>query len=113
MYERLIEFDLINDIMTHDGIVIGYSAGAMIQLFEYHITPDLDYPVFTYNKGLGLINDFGIEVHYTHTEIQKASIERFIVEKLKPVYAIGDNGALIIVGNSIQMLGDVTYFPAK
>jgi len=100
-----------NFIPWTNGIVIGYSAGAMIQLSEYHITPDKDYPTFIYYKGVGLINEFGIEVHFEKTEIQKASIKRYIAEKRKPVYAIGDNGALIVSGTDIQMIGDVVYYP--
>ena len=37
MYERLREFDLVDIIMKHDGITMGYSAGAVIQLAEYHL----------------------------------------------------------------------------
>ncbi len=113
MYDRLIEFDLVNEIKKHDGIVMGYSAGAMIQLSEYHISPDNDYPVFSYNTGLGFIDSFGIEVHFQDTEIQNICIEKFRTEKKKPVYAIGDYGAVIVSGTEIQMIGDVKYYPLK
>lgn len=111
MYDRLIEFDLIDEIKKHSGVVMGYSAGAMIQLSEYHISPDNDYPLFSYNNGIGLISDFGIEVHFENSEIQKMSIEKFRTELRKPVYAIGDKGAVIVNGTDIQMIGDVVYFP--
>lgn len=110
MYDRVLEFDLVEDIKKHKGIVMGYSAGAMIQLSEYHISPDDDYPIFTYKNGLGLISDFGIEVHYESTDIQKECIKRYIREKKRPVYAIGDSGALIVDGAYIQMIGDVEYY---
>ncbi len=55
---------------------IGSSAGAMIQIAKYHITPDEDYNTFTYNKGLNLIKDFDIEVHYEGTEVQNKYIKR-------------------------------------
>ena len=111
MYDRLIEFDLIDEIKKHSGVVMGFSAGAMIQLSEYHISPDNDYPFFTYAKGIGLIEGFGIEVHIENSEIQRTSIEKFRTEKKKPVYAIGDKGAVIVNGTDIQMVGDVVYFP--
>lgn len=110
MYDRLLEFDLVQDIKNHKGIVMGYSAGAMIQLSEYHISPDNDYPTFTYKNGLGLIKGFGIEVHYESTDIQNDCIKRYIREKKKPVYAIGDSGALIVDGTDIQIIGDVEYY---
>ena len=71
MYERLREFDLVDIIMKHDGITMGYSAGAVIQLTEYHLSPDDDYPVFDYYKGLSLLRDFYVEVHYENHEAKK------------------------------------------
>lgn len=46
MMSRLIEFDLIDDIESFTGVIIGSSAGAMVQIAEYHITPDEDYNIF-------------------------------------------------------------------
>jgi hypothetical protein len=113
MYDRLNEFDLINEIKKHDGIVMGYSAWAMIQLSEYHISPDNDYPVFCYKSELNFIGSFGIEAHFQDTEIQKIYIERFKTDKKKPVYAIGDYGAVIVSGSEIQVIGDVKYYLLK
>ena len=47
--DRIREFDLCNTLMNHDGIAMGYSAGAVIQLAEYHLSPDEDYSEFQYN----------------------------------------------------------------
>ncbi len=46
MMDRIIEMELYDVLMNHKGIVMGYSAGAVIQLAEYHlsrmmITPNL------------------------------------------------------------------------
>jgi hypothetical protein len=46
MMIRLKEFNLIDDIENFKGVIIGSSAGAMIQISEYHITPDEDYNIF-------------------------------------------------------------------
>ena len=63
-------------------------------LREYHITPDADYPLFCYGKGCGLIDGFGIEVHDDANDaVQRQSIERFLREKRKPLYAIVGNVA--------------------
>lgn len=55
----------------------------MIQLDEYHISPDPDYPSFSYERGLAYRNDFDIEVHYDQTKTQLASIKRVLEEKRK------------------------------
>ena len=111
MYLRILELDLLEDIRKHPGVVIGFSAGALIQLSEYHITPDKDYPNYCYEKGCGLIDAFGIEVHYDATnEIQRESIRRFMMEKKKPLYAIADDGAVIVADGCVSTVGNVAFF---
>lgn len=107
---RLKEFDLINEIESFTGIIMGSSAGAMIQIAEYHITPDKDYDIFSYNRGLNLIKDFSIEVHYEETDIQKNSINKVLNEKVETVYAIKDSGGIIVDNNLITLLGDTQIF---
>lgn len=107
---RLKEFDLINEIENFTGTIIGSSAGAMIQIKEYHITPDEDYDTFSYNKGLNFIKDFDIEVHYKETEIQKNYISKVLNEKTDRVYAIKNTGGIIVDNNSIKLLGDTQTF---
>jgi peptidase E len=110
MMNRLEEFDLINCIENYEGIVIGSSAGAMIQINEYHISPDKDYDIFSYNKGLNLIKDFDIEVHYENTKIQNEAINKVVKDKGKKVYAIGDKGAVIIKNGEVSTFGEVRIF---
>lgn len=110
MYERLKEFDLIDTLAAYDGVVIGYSAGAVIQLAEYYLTPDDDYHVFGYYKGLPYVSDFYIEVHYQNADIQNASIKRVLCERQKPVYAISEAGVVIVENGVIKPLGDVRVF---
>lgn len=114
MMDRIREFGLYEALMRHKGVVMGYSAGAVIQLAEYHLSPDSDYPEFQYYRGLPYLNDFYLEVHYEGTEIQKAAIRRVLVERGKPVYATAlragailvDNGTVIPVGNVTEFTGD-------
>lgn len=110
MMKRLKEFDLIKDIENYSGIVMGCSAGAMIQIAEYHITPDEDYDAFSYNNGLDLIKDFDIEVHYKETDKEKESIKRVIKEKLKNIYAMKNNGGIIVNNNKVELLGEISMF---
>ncbi|WP_242824092.1 Type 1 glutamine amidotransferase-like domain-containing protein [[Clostridium] dakarense] len=83
MMKRLKEFDLIDVLEDYKGIMIGSSAGAMIQIKEYHITKDNYYEGFSYNKGLNIIKDFDIEVHYENSDIQNMSISKCLNEKQK------------------------------
>ncbi|URZ17138.1 Type 1 glutamine amidotransferase-like domain-containing protein [Clostridium felsineum] len=110
MMLRLKEFDLIEELENFKGIIIGSSAGAMIQFYNYHITPDKDYRTFSYNRGLDLIRNFQIEVHYEKTEVQKSGIAKVLKEKTGTVYAISNKGGIIVYNNQVEILGDVEVF---
>ena len=111
MMDRLAEFELLDVLQSFDGLVLGCSAGAMIQLREYHITPDWDYPVFGYYNGLPWLQDFYVEVHYEGTDLQKECIHRVLRERGKPVYAtFHDRGAVMIENGKITRLGETELF---
>ena len=111
MMDRIREFELYDVLMEHDGIVMGYSAGAVIQLSEYHLSPDEDYPVFCYYNGLPYLSGFYLEVHYENTDVQNDAIRRVIAERGKPLYATAlGAGALIVDGGDIRTIGDVKIF---
>ena len=111
MMDRIKEFELYDTLMNHEGIVMGYSAGAVIQLSEYHLSPDDDYPEFQYYKGLPYLNHFYMEVHYEGTETQNHSIQRVIAERGKPVYATAlRTGAVLVDNGSIKLIGNVKVF---
>jgi len=113
MMSRLMEFDLIGDIERFTGVIIGSSAGAMIQIAEYHITPDDDYNTFSYNAGFNMINDFDIEVHYEGTEVQNKYIKKVLAEKKDVLYAITNSGGVIYDNKKITLLGDTKIFNGK
>ena len=104
--ERLQEFKLDIIIKQSKALVIGASAGAMVQIDHYHITPDNDYPVYQYQKGLGLVSGFEVEVHYCHSEIQDQGIKRVIEEKGLPTYTIANDGGLLVEGKIIKSFGN-------
>ena len=111
MMDHLREFELLDILADFDGLVLGCSAGAMIQLQDYHITPDWDYPEFGYYKGLPWLKEFYVEVHYEETQLQKDCIQRVLRERGKPVYAIHhDKGALIVEKGIITRLGETELF---
>jgi len=109
--ERINEFGLYDIISGHKGIIMGYSAGAVLQLSEYHLSPDHDYPEFDFYKGLSLIDDFYLEVHYTGSQIQNESIQRVLSERKKTVYATSlMSGAIIVDNGEVKLVGDVKTF---
>ncbi len=114
MMERIRKFALEDVLMKHTGIVMGYSAGAVLQLAEYHLSPDEDYPTFGYYKGLPYLRDFYLEVHYTGTDEQKESIRRVLTERGKTVYATQlGTGAILVDNGTVKLLGDVHVFEAE
>lgn len=111
---RIKEFDLYDVLMQHKGILMGYSAGAVIQLSEYHLSPDDNYPEFKYYKGLPYLSDFYLEVHYDGTTVQDRAIQRVLTERRKTVYAtVSRSGAVVVDNGNIKLLGDVKVFEAK
>ena len=111
MLDRIEEFSLTEPLLRHRGVVMGYSAGAVIQLTEYHLSPDEDYPEFAYYRGLPYLEDFYLEVHYEGTDVQKAAIRRVLAERGKPVYATALRaGALVAEDGEVRTIGDVERF---
>lgn len=106
MMEKFRKYDLVYELENFNGIMIGSSAGAMVQISEFHITKDSDYKRYSYYKGLNIIKDFDLEVHFDNTELQNISILRSIREKKKPVYSITNNGAVLVVDGKAYILGD-------
>ena len=111
MMERIKEFDLYDTLMKHDDIIMGYSAGAVIQLAEYYLSPDEDYSEFQYYNGLPYLKDFYVEVHYEGTDIQNDAIQRVIAERGKTVYATAlRSGAILVDNGSVKLIGNVKTF---
>ena len=108
MMDRIKDFHLEESILNHDGIVMGYSAGAVIQLREYHLYPDGDYTDFGYYEGLPMLQDFYLEVHYRGLDVQDESVKRCLSEREKNVYVTHDHGGGIVVENGkIRIVGRV------
>lgn len=111
MMDRIIEFDLVDVLMAHKGVVIGYSAGAVIQMREYHLSPDDDYPEFGYYNGLPYLDGFYLEVHYEHKPWQDESIKRVPLEKGKPLYVLHTReGGIVVENGNIRTIGHVDVY---
>lgn len=111
MMDRINEFGMRGVLMQHDGVVMGFSAGAVIQMDEYHLSPDDDYAEFSYYNGLPYLRDFYLEVHYEGTETQDCAIHRVLTERKQTVYAtVCGKGAILVAEGKIKLLGKVKTF---
>lgn len=113
MMERIKEKEIIGELKNFSKIVIGSSAGAMIQLKHYHISPDNEYFKFSEHKGLGYIDEFFIEVHYNKRKKQKKGMRKMRKTYKKPVYIIPDDGMVIVKDGNIQTLNTAKQFYNK
>lgn len=113
MFERIKEKELLDALKNFKGIVIGSSAGAMIQLEKYHISPDNEYFKFSEHEGLGYINEFFIEVHYNRRIKQKSSMRKMRKKYLKPIYTIPDDGMVIVKDSKIITLNQAKKYYNK
>jgi hypothetical protein len=111
MMDRIIDFELVDVLKKFDGVVVGYSAGAVIQLNEYHLYPDGDYDDFGYYDGLGYLDGFYLEVHYEYKPEQDESIRRALTERSLPVYVTHTRlGGLVVEGGKIKTIGKVDLY---
>ncbi|WP_025724648.1 Type 1 glutamine amidotransferase-like domain-containing protein [Acholeplasma granularum] len=99
-YKRLYEYDLISSI-KNSSIVMGPSAGTMVQFNWFHISKDYDYKKYQLSDGIGLISDFGVEVHFKRRKQQKKSLRRVSHYNKRPVYTIEEPGFMILEDGQI------------
>lgn len=104
MMKRILEFGIKEALESHQGIYIGSSAGAMIQFENYHISKDNDYRRFSYEHGLNLLKNFSIEVHYDRKKKQKAGMKKVWRAYRHDVYAVPDDGCLIVFEDQIHLI---------
>ena len=105
--QRLQELEIAQDVKNFGGVVSGASAGAMLQLDRYHVTPDDDYDHYQLWNGLGLVSGIDLEVHYLSTPIQNQCTMRAINDLQRPVYQIWHEGGLLVENGEVTMLGKV------
>ncbi len=100
--DRIHEKGIYEAIIKHQKTYIGVSAGTMIQFENYHISPDADYPSFSYEKGLELLSGFFVEVHYRRRKKQKSGMRKVFRAYKLPIYIIPDDGCIIIDQGKIK-----------
>ena len=105
MLQRMYDLGIKDLIAGFEGTVIGASAGSMVQLDEYHLTPEDGYP-YQYQEGLGMLGGFDVEVHYEEDLRHIEAIIRTLEDTGRPVVAMPDSGGMLIDGDRLELLGD-------
>lgn len=114
----LKQFEVWNLLKIYDKHIIGVSAGALIQLDQYDITPyiDKDYDYYETCNGLGLVKNLRLIVHY-HDDYDKhhevfQHIADEIVEEMSisnkdiMLVALSDSEGMLVNDNSIKFVGE-------
>jgi len=104
MMDRLWDLGITETIRNFDGVVMGTSAGALIQLERYHLADDGDYE-FQYQEGLGVLSGFDMDVHYEEDLNHVGAIIRSIEDHGLPVVACPNEGGILIDGDHFELLG--------
>lgn len=111
------ETELLYDIKHYKGIIIGFSAGADLQLKRYFITAKNNYyKYFAFYDGFGVLDDpFYIDVHSINNKMYLSKLQKVASEKKKNVYAIFNDGAMIFNrdSNELELFGNVLTFEPK
>ena len=100
------------EVRTFDGVMMGTSAGAMIQLDTFHLTPEEDYE-YQYYEGLALLGGFDIEVHYEEDLRHIEAIIRTLEDTGNPVIVMPNEGGVIIGDNMFELLGEAFVLETK
>lgn len=108
--EHLNDMRLMETVYSYKGIIMGWSAGSMIQCEDYYISPDEDNPEYLRHQGLKGIRGFAVEVHYQGTPQQNESIERYIRETGNKVYTTTDESAVIVEGENVILMGNAKEY---
>lgn len=110
LMERLQRLQLDHAVEAHGGTLMGEGAGALVQLMQYHRSSGKQDDGFAYRKGLRLLTGFDLELSYCRAPAQLEAIRRVRSEYGLPVYALSEQGALIVQNGRIETVGDTEVF---
>lgn len=96
-YNILHRTELLYFLKKTKKIIIGESAGAVIQFKRYFATAENNfYKYFAFYDGVGMLNDpFYIDVHTINKKDYISVLQDVANKKEKPIYAILNDGCLI------------------
>lgn len=110
--EIIKKFDLSESIKIHEGLVVGFCAGA-INLSKYSIiTSDDDFDHPQSYRGIGRM-PIVVEPHYNDDSdmARNEEINDFAREYGETIYAIPDDSAIVVEDNSVKEFGKIYHFP--
>lgn len=115
LYSKVVqETELLYNIKHYKGTIIGFSAGADLQLKRYFITAKNNYyKYFAFYDGFGNLDDpFYLDVHSINNKNYLDKLQKVSNENNKVIYAIYDDGAIIYnrLNNKIEFFGNVKKF---
>ncbi len=118
MFQKVVhDFEFLSYIKHYDKLIIGESAGAELQLRRYFITAKNNYyKYFAFYDGFGVLDDdFYFDVHSSNNYRYLKKLEDVARKTKKDVYAIFDDGAMIINRETkkIYIKGHVIKYDGK
>ncbi len=114
LFQKIVhDTELLYDLKYYQGIIIGESAGALLQLKRYFITRKNNfYKYFAYYEGLGVFsNNFYLDVHSTSNNLYQEKLKKVSKDTKKSIYAIYDDGAVLLNRNTekVETFGHVEF----
>lgn len=105
--DSIIEYDLLSDIKTKEGIIIGVSAGSMNQITNVIYKDEIDNNILIKYKGLGFFNTN----IYPHVDINNKEYlqEIFEVSKYGKILCLPNSSFIRIENNKIDIIGEHYY----
>lgn len=107
LLDSLEKNNLKNFVVDFPGVIVGFSAGAMILPKEGLVLGGLDeaYPKTTFFEGLGLV-DFNISPYYTDSQDD----ELLSLSQNRRIYALANASAIILSEEQSSFSGQVYSF---
>ena len=105
--DSIIEYDLVSDIKTKEGIIIGVSAGSMNQITNVIYKDEIDNNILIKYKGLGFFNTN----IYPHVDINNKEYlqEIFEVSKYGKILCLPNSSFIRIENNKVDIIGEYYY----
>ncbi len=105
MIEAVEDLQIRDAILRHKGVVMGISAGAMVQLDLFHMTSDY-FDEFSFGEGLNLIGGFDVDIHYQPETEHLYAMIRSIEDLGRSVVCIPQKGMMIVDGDHYELVGE-------
>lgn len=114
-YSKVVQdTECLYEIKYFKGIIIGSSAGAVLQFKRYFITAKNNYyKYFAFYDGFGVLdNPFYIDVHSINNKLYLEKLQRISNDENKMIYATFDNGLILLnrKNNDIEKYGQIIEF---